>query len=195
MYRNYPPRPPYRRGPRPRQEPPDAEQPQEAVPAPQPPPAAGVDDQVVAEFEKQLIAARREVDEANDRYLRARAELDNVRKRAERQAEQRYDVQRRELVLSLLPVVDNLERALAHAEPASSLGEGVEAVYRQFLRKLEDQGVTRLDPSGEVFDPAYHEAVDAVVSSQPSGTILEVLLPGYVMNEQLVRPAQVRVAR
>lgn len=154
-----------------------------------------VDDQVVAQFEEELIAARRQVDEANDKYLRARAELDNVRKRADRQAELRFDSQRRDLLLSLLPVVDNLELALTHTEPDSRLHSGVEATLRQFLRALENNGVRRLDPTGEVFDPAFHEAIEAAYSEQPSGTVIEVTRPGYTLNEQLVRPAQVRVAR
>lgn len=154
-----------------------------------------VDDQVVAQFEEELIAARRQVDEANDKYLRARAELDNVRKRADRQAELRFDSQRRDLLLSLLPVVDNLELALTHTEPDSRLHSGVEATLRQFLRALENNGVRRLDPTGEAFDPAFHEAIEAAYSEQPSGTVIEATRPGYTLNEQLVRPAQVRVAR
>lgn len=207
VYRNYPPRPPYRRvhrqpGQPQESPPPDDEkrepqaeaQPVEAQSA-EPVKPSGVDDQVIDQFEKELIDARRQVDEANDRYLRARAELENVRKRAERQAEMRFDSQRRDLLLSLLPVVDNLELALAHAEPDSQLHGGVEATLRQFLRALEDNGVKRLDPTGETFDPAFHEAVEAAHSDRPSGTVIEVTRPGYTLNDSLVRPAQVRVAR
>ncbi len=204
MYRNYPPRPPYRRTPRQPgypQQPANDEQPEPTAEAQTPDTQAAegarpsVEDQVVAQFEQELIDARRQVDEANDKYLRARAEMDNVRKRAERQAEMRFDSQRRDLLLSLLPVVDNLELALAHIEAGSQLRDGVAATLRQFLRALEDNGVRQLNPTGETFDPAYHEAVEAARSDLPSGTIVEVVRPGYVLNDQLVRPAQVRVAR
>jgi len=204
VYRNYPPRPPYRRVPRQPgypQQPPDDEpsepkvEAQAAAAQPTETTRSSVEDSVVAQFEQELIDAHRQADEANDKYLRARAELENVRKRAERQAEMRFDSQRRDLLLSLLPVVDTLELALAHAEPDSQLQGGVAATLRQFLRALEDNGVKRLDPTGDTFDPAFHEAVEAAKSDQPSGTIIAVVRPGYTLNDQLVRPAQVRVAQ
>lgn len=155
-----------------------------------------IDEQVVAEFEKELIAARKQVDEAQDKYLRALAEMENMRKRVERQVELRYDVQRRDLLLSFLPVVDNLERALQYGEPDSQIRDGVEATLRQMLRALNDSGVQRFEPaSGATFDPARHEAVEAIPSDEPSGTILATIQPGYTFNDSLVRPAQVRVAR
>lgn len=154
-----------------------------------------IDEQVIAEFEREIIAARQKADEAEDKYLRALAEMDNLRKRVERQVESRYDVQRRELVLGFLGVVDNLERALQHGEAESGLRAGVELTLRDLLRQLGEQGVKRLEPVGETFDPSWHEAVDVVTTDAPEGTIVEVVRPGYTLNEMLVRAAQVRVAR
>ena len=156
---------------------------------------SGVNEQVIAEFEKELIAERRRADEAHDKYLRTLAEMENMRKRVERQVEMRYDTQRRDFFLRFLPVVDNLERALQHGETASQLRSGVELTYREMLRVLSDSGVQRLEPVGEVFDPARDEAIEAVASDAPSGTILDVVQPGYKWNEILLRPARVRVAR
>ena len=153
-----------------------------------------IDEQVIAEFEKEIVDARRKADEAHDKYLRALAEADNARKRAERQAEMRYDDQRRQFLLRFLPVVDNLERALQHADANDGLRAGVEMTYREMLRALSDNGVQRDEPLGETFDPARHEAVEAVKTDAPSGTILAVLQPGYRYGEQLIRPARVRVA-
>jgi len=154
-----------------------------------------IDEQVIAEFEKELIAARKQVDEAQDKYLRALAEMENMRKRVERQVEMRYDVQRRELLQRFLPVVDNLERALEYGEKDTKIRDGVELTLRELLRALSDSGVQRFEPTGETFDPARHEAIEAVAADAPSGTILSVIQPGYTLNDQLVRPAQVRVAR
>ncbi|MCW5851262.1 MAG: nucleotide exchange factor GrpE [Anaerolineae bacterium] len=153
-----------------------------------------IDEQVIAEFEKEIVDARRKADEAHDKYLRALADAENARKRAERQAEMRYDEQRRQFLLRFVPVVDNLERALQHADANDGLRAGVEMTYREMLRALSDNGVLREEPVGEVFDPARHEAVEAVKTDAPAGTILAVLQPGYRYGEQLIRPARVRVA-
>jgi molecular chaperone GrpE len=154
-----------------------------------------IDEQVVAEFEKELAAARRQADEAQDKYLRTLAEVDNIRKRVERNAESRIGHARRELLLRFLPVVDNLERALQHGDAEKGLREGVELTHRDLMRALSESGVQRLEPQGEMFDPSWHEAIEVVEAKQPSGTIVDVVRPGYTLDEQLVRPAQVRVVK
>ncbi|MFN8483253.1 MAG: nucleotide exchange factor GrpE [Anaerolineae bacterium] len=154
-----------------------------------------VERRVVAEFEKELAQARREKDEANDQYMRALAELDNVRKRAERTAEQRLMGQRQSFLSRFLSVVDNLELALAHGAPGDPLYAGVELTYKEMLRALAENGVERMDPTGQEFDPMTDEAVDAApMPDVASGTVIEVLRPGYKYGEQILRPAQVRVA-
>ncbi|MFN8498553.1 MAG: nucleotide exchange factor GrpE [Anaerolineae bacterium] len=216
MYSRRPPRPPYGayyrsqrpQGPQrpdgangegqpqsPQNQPPTGGAPQ----PPQPPRPETVDDRVerrvVAEFEKELAQARREKDEANDKYMRALAELDNVRKRAERVAEQRLAGQRTSFFSRFLAVVDNMELALLHGDPGDPLYAGVELTYKEMLRALAENGVERMDPTGQEFDPATDEAVDAApIPDVPSGTVVEVLRAGYKYGDQILRPAQVRVA-
>jgi molecular chaperone GrpE len=135
--------------------------------------------------------------ELEDQRLRALADVDNLRKRCARQvsearAEARADVARR-----WLPVVDNLERALAHAEAdPSSIIEGVRAVRDQAMTVLAGLGYPRRDDLGARFDPARHEAVAARPDpTAPDGSVIEVLAPGYGDGVGQLRPAQVVVAR
>jgi len=133
-----------------------------------------------------------------EQYMRAVAELDNVRKRAQRdiEAANRYGLEK--FVAELLPVKDSLELAVQSAGKADarSLREGQEATLQLLSRALEKLGVTVIDPLGEPFDPSRHEAM----MSQESGTaepnsILQVVQPGYELNGRLLRPARVIVAR
>jgi molecular chaperone GrpE len=133
-----------------------------------------------------------------EQYMRAAAELDNVRKRAQRdiEAANRYGLEK--FVAELLPVKDSLELAVQSAGKADarSLREGQEATLQLLSRALEKLGVTVIDPLGEPFDPSRHEAM----MSQESGTaepnsILQVVQPGYELNGRLLRPARVIVAR
>jgi len=133
-----------------------------------------------------------------EQYMRAAAELDNVRKRAQRdiEAANRYGLEK--FVAELLPVKDSLELAVQSAGKADarSLREGQEATLQLLSRALEKLGVTVIDPLGEPFDPSRHEAM----MSQESGTaepnsVLQVVQPGYELNGRLLRPARVIVAR
>jgi molecular chaperone GrpE len=135
--------------------------------------------------------------ELRDRWLRAMAELDNQRKRFERMlAEVR--AAERDRVLSLwLPVLDHLELALRHAEAdPKSIIAGIEAVQRQALATLEGMGYHRFAEVGDEFDPALHEAAQALEApSAEPGTIVEVIRPGYRGDGQLLRPAVVAVSK
>src|SRR6266436_3874839 len=133
-----------------------------------------------------------------EQYLRAVAELDNVRKRAQRdiEAANRYGLEK--FASELLPVKDSLELAVQNAAraDASSLREGQEATLQLLARALEKLGVSMIDPLGEPFDPERHEAM----MTRESGTaepnsVLEVVQPGYELNGRLLRPARVVVAR
>ena len=134
-----------------------------------------------------------------EQYLRAVADLDNVRKRAQRDidAANRYGLEK--FAAELLPVRDSLELAVQNAEKATdprSLKQGQEATLQLLAKALEKLGVVTIDPVGEPFDPARHEAVLA----QPSNTaepnsVLQVVQPGYELNGRLLRPARVIVAK
>jgi len=136
-----------------------------------------------------------ELDRVRDTYLRKLAEFDNFRKRVEREREERQQAAAEDLVKDLLPVLDNFERALEHAENDSgALREGVEMIARQFKDTLTRRGVEVVDPLGQPFDPGLHEAVQRVEDSDhPPGTVAFVMLKGYTLGDRLLRPAMVGV--
>lgn len=132
-----------------------------------------------------------------DKYVRAVAELDNVRKRAARDVENAHRFALERFAAELLAVLDSLEMARdAHGEASvESLKEGSEATLKQLVSVLQRFGVEEVDPLGEPFDPAYHEAM----SMQPSdtvepGSVVTVFQKGYALNGRLLRPARVVVA-
>ena len=145
------------------------------------------------------VEALREQAAANhDRYLRTVAELENVRKRAARDVAnaRRYGVEK--LAKALLPVLDSLEAGLATADQASaeSLRDGKKATLRLLNSALEQSGITELDPHGEPFDPAQHEAMAMAPSKDAEpGTVIEVFQKGYSIRDRLLRAARVVVAR
>lgn len=132
-----------------------------------------------------------------DQLLRAAAELDNVRKRGRREAEDARRAGREEIIRDLLPVFDNLERAIgsaAKAEDVKALADGLAMVQRQFSDTLGKVGITRVPGVGSPFDPAMHEAIQQVVSAEHApGTIVNEVQPGYMQGDRLVRPAMVVV--
>ena len=145
------------------------------------------------------VEALREQAAANrDRYLRTVAELENVRKRAARDVAnaRRYGVEN--LAKALLPVLDSLEAGLATADQASaeSLLDGKKATMRLLNAALEQVGIKELDPHGEPFDPALHEAMAMAPSKDAEpGTVIEVFQKGYSIRDRLLRAARVVVAR
>jgi molecular chaperone GrpE len=131
----------------------------------------------------------------HERLLRAAADLENYKKRAakEREEVQRFGIER--LVKDLLPVVDDLDRALAAAPEGGSLADGVRLVRASFERALAKHGVVGFSALGERFDPALHEALMQVPSAErPPGTVVVEHARGFKLNDRLVRPAMVGVA-
>jgi molecular chaperone GrpE len=133
-----------------------------------------------------------------DRALRLQAEMDNYRKRQQRLAEDRIDAERQRLLRSFLPVVDDLERALAAPSgDGRGLREGVQLTHRAALQLLQREGVEPIREQGRPFDPHRHEAVATVDHGRAGvapNTIVEVLEAGYRQQDQLLRPARVVVA-
>jgi molecular chaperone GrpE len=139
---------------------------------------------------------RRERDEARERWMRAAAELENDRKRLRREAEADAFEARTSLLRAMLPIADNLERALQHAVGEDPVAMGVRLVHQQLLTALADRGVTRFVPLDERFDPRRHDAIDQLETNEaPPGTVVRVLAPGYLLDGRLLRPAQVTVSR
>lgn len=134
-----------------------------------------------------------------DRYLRALAELENYKKRMSRDRTELMRYAGEDLLLEILPVVDNLERTLSHSRGASDVKkvlEGIELICRQFLKSLEKSGVTQIEEAPCIFDPAIHQALQRVEDkSVPDDTVVEVLQKGYTLNGKVVRPAMVKVAK
>ena len=141
---------------------------------------------------------RRQLDEKQDRLLRALAEADNVRRRAQRDREEYLKYANESLLRDLIPVLDNLDRALEAARQrgdAASVVEGVELVQREFRRVLERHGVTRYSALGEPFDPTRHEAVARVITKDAApNTVVSEQVPGYLLHGRLLRAALVAVA-
>jgi molecular chaperone GrpE len=135
---------------------------------------------------------------AHDRALRAHAELDNYRKRTARQMEEERKYATLTLVRDLLPVVDNLERAMQAAEQnqnGAGLLQGVTLVVQQLASVLERHDCQRIDAKGSAFDPHLHNAIGQMPSAElPAGVVAEVALAGYRMHDRVVRPAQVLVS-
>ncbi|MBO0721287.1 MAG: nucleotide exchange factor GrpE [Blastocatellia bacterium] len=136
-----------------------------------------------------------ELRQEHEIYLRSIADFDNFRKRVERERAAESIKGRREIVLSLLEILDDFEHALAHIErsPASA---GFHTIHRQMVNLLHAQGVTSFESVGQPFDPALHEAVGSEESTgREPGTVLDDLRTGYRWGDELLRPARVRVAR
>ena len=152
----------------------------------------------VADLEAELAAAKDEARQAHDRWLRERADLENHKKRAarERQDAVRYGTE--SLLRDLLPVIDDLDRALDAASGGGngkSLAEGVELVRKAFVDALQRNGVERVAAAGERFDPAQHEAVAYVESPHEPQRVIEEHRAGYRLNDRLLRPAMVTVSK
>ncbi len=153
--------------------------------------------------DEQVVALEAELADAKDRLLRALAETENTRRRAQREREDTQKYAITGFARDLLSPVDNLRRAIESIPEAEitdprvrSLLDGVAATERELLGALERHGVKRIDPKGEKFDHNFHQAIFEVPNpDKPAGTIVEVLQAGYVLHDRLLRPAMVGVAK
>jgi molecular chaperone GrpE len=154
-------------------------------------------DPAFAALESALATAQAEAQANRDGQLRALAELENVRKRAQRDIENAHRFALERFAAELLPVRDSLELALqSGAADAQGLLAGVEATLKLLGKAFDKAAIARIDPAGATFDPALHEAVLAQPSAEvPDGTVLQVLQSGYQLNGRLLRPARVIVSR
>ena len=147
----------------------------------------------------RLSGLTRERDEYEDLLLRKTAEFDNFRKRVERERKSVNESAAVDLITELLPLIDDLERALmseATAESATAYRAGVNLIHKQLLGVLAKHGVSPIDTSGQQFDPHYHEAVAYEVNENHSeGEIIDEVRRGYMSRGRLLRPAMVRVAK
>lgn len=153
----------------------------------------------LAELREQIANKDKEIADLKDKYLRALADTENIRKRMRQQSEDSVRLQRENLLRELLPITDNLERAVEAARGGGNgkpIVEGVEMVLRSLLDFLRAHGVTPREAVGEPFDPQFHEAVDHVESVEhPPNTVISEFHRGYQVGDRVLRPARVAVAK
>ena len=155
--------------------------------------AIGDADGELAALTEELEATRRERDEYLDALRRLKAEFENARKRQQRERSRILETASERLVMELLPVLDNLDRAL---EAEGDIHEGVRAIRDQFVAVLGNEGLLPVASDGQHFDPNVHEAVMSQTSEEhEEGTILQTFQRGYVLNGKPIRPAKVVVAK
>lgn len=156
-----------------------------------------VESNPLAELEKQLAQAKQEAAEFKDKFLRERAEMENFRKRQERIAQDRIQREKKALLLKLLSVVDNVERALAYQETMDRQGlqQTLRMLMWQMNEFLKGEGLTPIPTVGERLNPYEHEAIELVENSdQPEDTIVEEVLKGYKIGNETLRAARVKVS-
>ena len=150
----------------------------------------------VVELEQKIVAKDEEIQRLISQYKSASSEFDDARARLRKEVSKDVERGRRSLIVSFLEVLDNLDRALeATTDTSDSFVAGVSIVRQQFLTTLEGMGVKRIDPLGQAFDPALHEAVSSV-PAQPGATpntVVGVVRPGYLIGDEVLRPAAVAV--
>jgi molecular chaperone GrpE len=149
------------------------------------------------ELHAQLETARAEIAELKDRYLRVLADMDNFRKQQERRASDRVHQEKKTLLLRIVEVMDDLDRALSYQEVADrdSLLGALRHTQAQLTAALQQEGVTSFPATGEAFDPHVHEAVERVDNSgKPEGEVVHEMQKGYRFGDELLRPARVHVS-
>ncbi len=150
------------------------------------------------ELQQSLAAKTEEAQALQDKYLRLAAEFENYKRLAQREQREVLRFANENILKELLPVLDNLERAIEcskGSQERDALVQGVELTLKQFLETLTKFGVRPLASVGQAFDPSYHQAVSQVQSSSaPSNTVIEEYQKGYLLHDRVVRPAMVAVA-
>jgi len=158
---------------------------------------AGQKTETASPEQAEIERLQGEVSREHDLYLRTLADFENYRRRVERERESVAKRGKRELLLALLDLADNFERALAHVNDSpESVVAGLHTIQRRLASVLEGQGVTSFESVGQPFDPAVHEAIGVIQDDeQETGTVLDELSRGYYWGDEVLRPARVRVAQ
>ncbi|MEQ6360453.1 nucleotide exchange factor GrpE [Thermoanaerobacter thermohydrosulfuricus] len=150
----------------------------------------------IEELKQKLQQKEAEAQEYLDIAQRLKAEFENYRKRIEKEKAEMIDYGQETVILELLTIMDNFERALASSGDYNSLKEGIELIYRQFKKILDKFGVKEIEAEGQIFDPYKHHAVmqEEVEGKQPN-EIIEVFQKGYYLKDKVIRPSLVKVAK
>lgn len=156
-------------------------------------------EELMAEIEalkKRLEEAEAKASEYRDSWLRSQAEFQNYRKRIERDSELTYTSMKGDIVKRILPVLDDLERALQNRPEDSAWAGGIQLIARKLQNTLENEGVKKIEAEGLEFDPNFHEAIShEPADGVKSGHVISVVQNGYMLGERVLRPAMVRVAQ
>lgn len=163
----------------------------------QPTEAPATPEERIAQLESLLAAKEAEAKENWDRFLRERADMENLRKRTNREKEELLNYGTKSLLEEILPVVDNLERALEHAneDTLSALTEGIRMTHSILISALKKFGATPIQSTGAVFDPSFHQAMSQTPTDEfPPNTVVTEFQKGYMLKERLLRPAMVSVS-
>lgn len=170
----------------------------EQSPAVEPPPAAAGEAQVdvMPSFQEALRQAELKAEEHHDAWLRAKAEGENIRRRAQEDIAKASKFAAEKFAAAMLPVKDSLEAALAvDNQSVEKLREGVELTLKQLVSAFDGAKVAEENPVGQKFDPNRHQAIGAVESDAEPNSVVTVLQKGYLLNERVIRPALVMVAK
>jgi molecular chaperone GrpE len=148
------------------------------------------------DLEKELVKALTEAAEYKDGWQRSVADFQNYRRRVDAESKDTYQNAVGNIVKRYLPIIDDLERALAHRPADLAWADGIELIYRKLKTILEAEGLKRIEAEGQMFDPNFHEAIlQEPVEGVECGTVIAVIQNGYMIGEKVIRPAQVKVAQ
>lgn len=149
----------------------------------------------VKEKNEKIEEMDAEIDDLLSRLQRLQADFVNYKKRSQREKAEMTDRGKIKLCASLLPVIDNFERALKAEENENEFYQGVQMIYNQLLKTFADHGIEEIIAEGKEFDPEYHEAIMKVESDEyEEGTVIDVVQKGFILDQRVIRPAMVRVA-
>jgi molecular chaperone GrpE len=147
-------------------------------------------------LKRQLHEAQTKLAESLDGWQRSMADFQNYKKRVDRDNEMVKASMKGDLIKKVLPVLDDLERALQNRPSEDAWAGGIELIVRKFQNLLDGEGVKRIDAKGAAFDPTFHEAISHEPSDEvESGHVISVVQNGYMLGERVIRPALVRVAQ
>lgn len=153
----------------------------------------------IEKLKQQLKEKENELTEYVDTLQRLQAEFENFRKRIVKEQNRFIYIANKDLIKKLLPIIDNFERAISskkNKDEVKKIIDGISIIYNEFGQILKKEGVKELYPKGEMFDPRYHDAIMHVESDKyEEGTVLEVLQKGYLLNDNLLRPATVKISK
>ncbi len=153
----------------------------------------------IQELENLLKEKEKEIEELKDKYLRAYAEMENMKKRLEKEKKEAIEYANETLLKEILPFIDNIERAIEHANENSKIEDfikGIELTLDNLLKTLEKFGVKQIEAKDKPFDPNYHEAMGVVETEDVEpNTVVEEMQKGYIMKNRLLRPSLVTVSK